>query len=338
VTSASPERPPDGKTVPLNMVQALNQGLRQAMASDPAVVLLGEDIGRNGGVFRVTEGLQKEFGPDRVLDTPLAELGITGMAIGMALNGLKPVAEIQFDGFLPSTLDQVICHLGRLRHRTSGKRSVPLVLRSPHGGMVHAPEHHSESPEAYFCHTPGIKVVIPATPADAKGLIVAAIRDPDPVIFFEPKLLYRGIREEVPEDLYETPIGKARIARPGKDCTVIAWGAMVQTALKAADFLKNEGTEVEVLDLRTLSPIDIDTILKSVSRTGRAVVAHEAPRTCGLGAEVSALIHERALLKLQAPVVRVTGWDTRLPLFRLEKYYYPDAGRIVRAVEQALKF
>lgn len=326
------------KTSPMNIVQAVNAGLRQAMGADPTVVLLGEDIGRNGGVFRVTEGLQKQFGADRVLDTPLAELGLMGMSIGMALNGLKPVLEIQFDGFLPSVMDQVISHLGRLRHRTNGKHSVPLVLRSPHGGMVHAPEHHSESPEAFFCHVPGIKVVIPATPLDAKGLILAAIRDPDPVIFFEPKLLYRAFKEEVPEALYETPIGKARLAREGRDCTVIAWGAMVHTALKAADFLQTEGTSIEVIDLRTLSPLDLESLLASVAKTGRCVIAHEAPRTCGLGAEISALIAERALLKLQAPIVRVTGWDTRLPLFRLEQYYYPDAGRIVRGVEQALKF
>lgn len=327
------------RTQQLNIVQALNQGLRQAMREDPTVVLLGEDIGKNGGVFRVTEGLQKEFGEQRVLDTPLAELGIMGMSIGMALNGLKPVPEIQFDGFLPSVLDQVISHLGRLRHRTNGARSVPLVLRAPHGGMVHAPEHHSESPEAYFCHTPGIKVVIPATPADAKGLLIAAIRDPDPVIFFEPKLLYRAFKEEVPENAYATPLGKARVARAGKDCTLIAWGAMVQTALKAADFLSaNSGVEAEILDLRTLSPLDIDAILASTGKTGRVVIAHEAPKTCGLGAEIAALIQERALLKLHAPVLRVAGWDTRLPLFRLEKYYYPDAGRIVRAVEQSLRY
>jgi len=323
----------------MNMVQAINQGLREMMREDKTVVLLGEDIGKNGGVFRVTDGLQTEFGAERVLDTPLAELGIMGMSIGMALNGLKPVPEIQFDGFLPSVMDQVISHLGRLRNRTGGKMSVPLVLRSPHGGMVHAPEHHSESPEAYFCHTPGMKVVIPSTPTDAKGLIRAAIKDPDPVIFFEPKLLYRAFKEEVPEGPYETPIGKARVAREGKDCTVIAWGAMVQTALKAAEFLSStEQVELEVLDLRTLSPLDLESILASATKTGRVVIAHEAPHTAGLGAEISALISERALLKLQAPIVRVTGWDTRLPLFRLEKYYYPDAGRIVRGVHQTLKF
>ena len=327
------------KTVSMNIVQAINQGLREMLREDKTVVLLGEDIGKNGGVFRVTEGLQTEFGADRVVDTPLAELGIMGMSIGMALNGLKPVPEIQFDGFLPSVMDQVISHLGRLRHRTSGKMSVPLVLRSPHGGMVHAPEHHSESPEAYFCHTPGMKVVIPATPTDAKGLIRSAIKDPDPVIFFEPKLLYRAFKEEVPEGPYDTPIGKARVAREGTSCTIIAWGAMVQTALKAADFLAaNDKISAEVLDLRTLSPLDLDAILASVEKTGRVIIAHEAPRTCGLGAEIAALIAERSLLKLQAPIQRVAGWDTRLPLFRLEKYYYPDAGRIVRAVQQTLTF
>jgi len=326
-------------TSAMNMVQALNSALRQAMAADPTVVLLGEDVGKNGGVFRVTEGLQAEFGPNRVIDTPLAELTILGASIGMALNGLKPVPEIQFDGFLGSVMDQVVCHLGRLRHRTNGKRSIPLVLRSPHGGMVRAPEHHSEAPEAYFCHTPGIKVVIPSTPTDAKGLLLAAIRDPDPVIFFEPKSIYRAFKEDVPTGPYEVPIGKARVARTGKDCSVVAWGAMVHTALKAADFLKDsEGIETEVIDLRTLSPFDLETVLASVSKTGRIVIVHEAPRTCGLGAEIAALVAERALLKLQAPPLRVAGWDTRLPLYKLEKYYYPDAGRIVRAIHQTLEF
>jgi len=322
----------------LNLVQAINQGLRQAMEEDPTVVLLGEDIGRNGGVFRVTEGLQERFGQDRVLDTPLAELAIVGAAVGMAMNGLKPIPEIQFDGFLPAVMDQVMCHMGRMRSRSRGRNSLPMVLRSPHGGMVHAPEHHSESPDAHFCHTPGIKVVIPSTPRDAKGLILAAVRDPDPVVYFEPKFLYRGAREEVPQEPYETPIGKARVAREGRDVTLIAWGAAVQVAMKAAEFLEKEGVSAEVLDLRTLSPLDLDAILASVGRTGRAVVVHEAPKTCGLGSEISALIHERAMLKLQAPVVRVGGWDIRLPLFRLEKYYYPDAGRVVRAVKQVLSF
>lgn len=328
--------PVASKTVSLNIVQAINTGLREMMHEDSSVVLLGEDIGKNGGVFRVTDGLQAEFGPQRVLDTPLAELGIMGMSIGMALNGLKPVPEIQFDGFLPSVLDQVISHLGRLRHRTNGKRSVPLVLRSPHGGMVHAPEHHSESPETFFTHVPGIKVVIPSTPTDAKGLIRAAIKDPDPVIFFEPKLLYRAFKEEVPEGPYETPIGKARVARSGTDITVLSWGAMVHTCLKAAEELEKEGVSCEVVDLRTLTPLDWEGIAASVEKTGRALVAHEAPNTGSWAAEVAALVHERLFQKLRAPVQRVGAWDIRQPLFQLEKYYIPDAHRVVRGVKKVL--
>lgn len=322
----------------LTLVGAINQGLAQAMEADDRVVLLGEDVGLNGGVFRVTEGLQKRFGEMRVLDTPLAELGIVGASVGMAIYGLRPVCEIQFEGFLPAVMDQVICHMGRLRNRTRGKTTVPMVIRAPHGGLVHAPEHHSESPESYFAHTPGIKVVVPSTPKDAKGLIISAIKDPDPVIYFEPKRIYRSIKEEVPAESYEVPIGKARVAREGKDLTVISWGAMVHTCLEAAKKLQEEGTEVEVLDLRTLAPLDMDAILASVTKTGRAVVAQESPKTCSLASEISALIHERALLKLQAPVKRVSGYDTRMPLFRLEKYYIPDADRVVRGIKETLQF
>ncbi|MBI4050950.1 MAG: alpha-ketoacid dehydrogenase subunit beta, partial [Elusimicrobia bacterium] len=295
-------------------------------------------VGLNGGVFRVTEGLQKMFGENRVIDTPLAELGIVGTSVGLAMYGLRPVCEIQFDGFLPPTMDQVICHLGRLRQRTNGRFTVPLVLRAPHGGGVHAPEHHSDSPEAYFCHTPGIKVVIPSTPQDAKGLILAAIKDPNPVIYFEPKRIYRSVKEPVPSEPYEIPIGVARIAREGKDVTIISWGAMVQTCLQAAERMKQGGTEAEILDLRTLAPLDLETILRSVEKTGRAVIVQEAPFTCSLASEISALIHERALLKLQAPVKRITGWDTRIPLFKLEKYYFPDPDRILRGVKSVLNY
>jgi len=325
-------------TTELNLVQAINQGLRQAMEEDDRVVLLGEDIGLNGGVFRVTENLQKQFGESRVFDTPLAELGIVGVSIGMAVYGLRPVCEIQFDGFLPAVLDQVICHMGRLRNRTRGRHSVPMVLRSPHGGLVHAPEHHSESPEAHFAHTPGIKVVIPSTPEDAKGLLIASVRDPDPVVFFEPKRIYRSAKGPVPADPYETPIGKARLAREGTDVSLIAWGAMVHTCLDAADRLNEEGISAEVLDLRTLAPLDIDAILSTAGKTGRVVVAHEAPNTGSLAAEISSLIHERAMLKLQAPVRRLGAWDIRMPLFRLEKYYIPDADGVVRAAKQTLSF
>ncbi|MBI2070289.1 MAG: alpha-ketoacid dehydrogenase subunit beta [Elusimicrobia bacterium] len=322
----------------LNLVQAINQGLAQAMEADDKVVLLGEDVGLNGGVFRVTEGLQKRFGPERVLDTPLAELGIVGASVGMAVYGLRPVCEIQFEGFLPAVMDQVICHMGRLRNRSRGRHTVPMVIRAPHGGLVHAPEHHSESPESYFMHTPGIKVVAPATPKDAKGLIIAAIKDPDPVIYFEPKRIYRALKEDVPDQPYEVPIGKARVAKEGKDVTLISWGAMVHTCLEAAKKLSVEGVEAEVIDLRTIAPLDLEAILSSVAKTGRAVIAQESPKTCSVASEISALIHERALLKLQAPVKRVSGWDARMPLFRLEKYYVPDADRVVRGVKETLQF
>ena len=322
----------------LNLVSAINQGLRQAMEADKRVLILGEDVGVDGGVFRVTDGLLEKFGPDRVVDTPLAELGIMGTAIGLAVNGLRPIAEIQFDGFLPAVLDQVVCHLGRLRNRTRGRHSAPLVLRSPHGGLIHAPEHHSESPEAYFCHTPGIKVVCPATPEDAKGLIIAAINDPDPVVYFEPKALYRAAKGEVPEKPYEVPIGKARLAREGGDVSLISWGAMVHTCLKAAETLNEQGISAEVLDLRTLTPLDIDAVLATAEKTGRVVVAHEAPNTGSWAAEIACLIQERALLKLSAPVKRVGSWDIRMPLFRLEKYYIPDAARVVAAAKASLSF
>jgi pyruvate dehydrogenase E1 component beta subunit len=322
----------------INLVQAINQALKQAMEADERVMVLGEDVGLNGGVFRVTEGLYKQFGADRVVDTPLAELAIMGTSIGLAINGMRPVCEIQFDGFLPSVLDQVICHLGRLRNRSRGRNTVPLVLRAPHGGLIHAPEHHSESPEAYFCHTPGIKVVCPSTPEDAKGLLIAAIKDPDPVVYFEPKALYRAAKGEVPEKMYEIPIGKARLAREGTDMSIIAWGAMVHTSLKVADRLNDEGVSAEVLDLRTLTPLDIDAVLATAEKTGRVMIAHEAPNTGSWAAEISALIHERALLKLQAPVKRVGSWDIRMPLFRLEKYYIPDADRVHMAAKELLSY
>ncbi|MDE2040584.1 MAG: alpha-ketoacid dehydrogenase subunit beta [Elusimicrobia bacterium] len=322
----------------LNLVQAVNEALDLALAADERVLILGEDVGRNGGVFRATEGLWKKYGEQRVVDTPLAEIGIVGGAIGLALAGLRPVAEIQFDGFMPAALDQVICHLGRLRSRTRGRRSVPLVLRAPHGGLIRAPEHHSESPEAYFCHTPGIKVVIASTPYDAKGLLLAAIDDPDPVVFFEPKRLYRAARSQVPRGDYRVELGKARLAREGRELTLIGWGAMVQTCLEAAELLAGEGRSIEVLDLRTLTPLDLPALLASVEKTGRAVIAHEAPNAGSWAAELSALISERALLSLQAPVRRVGGWDIRMPLFRLEDYYVPDRERVADAARQTLAF
>lgn len=331
--------PKPAATRTLNLVQAVNEALDLAMDKDERVMILGEDVGRNGGVFRATEGLWKKYGDERVVDTPLAEIGIMGSAIGLAITGYRPVAEIQFDGFMPSVFDQVVCHLGRIRSRSRGKMSVPLVLRAPHGGLIHAPEHHSESPEAYFCHTPGIKVVIPSTPYDAKGLLLAAIEDPDPVVFFEPKLLYRSAKGEVPAGHYTVEIGKARLVKEGKDITLLTWGAMTVTCEKAAERLeKEDGVSVEILDLRTLAPLDLDAVLASVGKTGRCVIAHEAPNTGSWAAELSALIAERGLLRLLAPVARVGGWDIRMPLFRLEQYYIPDADRVVMAARKTLSF
>jgi pyruvate dehydrogenase E1 component beta subunit len=322
----------------LNLVEAINRGLREELERDPAVVLLGEDIGREGGVFRVTDGLQQAFGAERVMDTPLAESGIVGCALGMALMGLRPVAEIQFMGFLPPALDQILSHVGRIRNRSRGEYGAPLVIRIPYGGGIHAPEHHSESTEAILAHIPGIKVVVPSTPADALGLLKSAIRDPDPVLFLEPKRVYRAVKGEVPDSEHLVPIGRARLVREGRDVTLVVWGAMVREAEKAADELAAEGVEAEVLDLRTVSPLDTESITASVRRTGRCVVVHEAARTCGLGAEISALLMEEALLHLRAPVVRVTGFDTVMPLPKGEHLYLPDPRRIVRAVRQVMGF
>src|SRR5512136_859788 len=268
----------------LNMVEAINLALREEMERDKGIVILGEDVGKEGGVFRVTDGLQERFGADRVIDTPLAESGIVGVAFGMAVNGLRPIAEIQFEGFLYPCLDQILNHIGRIRNRSRGRFTAPLVIRTPYGGGIHAPEHHSDSPEAIFMHTPGIKVVIPATPNEAKGLFLSSIRDPDPVLFLEPKRIYRAIREEVPEGDYTIPLGKARVIQEGKDVTIVAWGAMVREVLNAAEQLKGDQIEVEVIDLRTISPVDVETIITSIRKTGRGVIVHEAPKTCGLGA------------------------------------------------------
>jgi pyruvate dehydrogenase E1 component beta subunit len=321
-----------------NLVEAINHGLMLEMERDPSVVLLGEDVGKEGGVFRVTEGLQVKFGADRVIDTPLAESGIVGAAIGMAVKGLKPVAEIQFEGFLPPAMDQIMNHASRIRNRSRGRFTCPLVIRSPWGGGIHAPEHHSDSPEAFFAHTPGMKVVIPSTPYDAKGLIISAIRDPDPVLFFEPKRIYRAIKEEVPDESYTIPIGEAKVVREGKDITVITWGSMVREVLRAAEMADGAGIQAEVIDLRTISPMDEDSFLESVRKTGRAVVVHEAPPTCGVGAEIIARINEKALLSLQAPVVRVTGFDVIVPLMKLENHYLPNPERILRGMKKVMTF
>jgi len=322
----------------LNMVEAINLALREEMERDGRVIVLGEDVGKEGGVFRVTDGLQEKFGPDRVIDTPLAETAIVATAFGMAMNGLRPVAEIQFDGFLYPCLDQITNHIGRIRNRSRGRFTCPLVIRVPYGGGIHAPEHHSESPEAILAHTPGIKVVIPSTPHEAKGLLLSSIRDPDPVIFLEPKRIYRAIREEVQEGDYSISLGKARLVQEGKDVTVIAWGAMVREALNAAEQMKADKVDVEIIDLRTISPMDVDTIITSIRKTGRAVVVHEAPKTCGLGAEIIALINEKAFLSLQAPIERVTGFDIPVPLLKSEHYYLPNPKRIVTAVKKVMSF
>jgi pyruvate dehydrogenase E1 component beta subunit len=322
----------------LNMVEAINLALREEMERNSRVVVLGEDVGREGGVFRITDGLQERFGADRVVDTPLAESGIVGTAFGLAVYGLLPIAEIQFEGFLYPCLDQINNHIGRIRNRSRGRFTCPLVIRTPYGGGIHAPEHHSDSPEAILAHIPGIKVVIPSTPYEAKGLLLSSIRDPDPVIFMEPKRIYRAIREEVPEGDYAIPLGKARLVQEGKDVTVVAWGAMVREVLNAAEQLKGDKIELEIIDLRTISPIDTETIITSIRKTGRGVIVHEAPKTCGLGAEIIALVNEKALLSLQAPVERVTGFDIPFPLMKTEHYYLPNPKRIVMAVKKVMSF
>ena len=319
----------------LNMVQAINLALIQEMEKDPRGLLLGEDVGANGGVFRVTEGLQKRFGEKRVVDTPLAESGIIGTAIGLAMGGLRPVPEIQFDGFLGPAYDQICSHAARMRTRTRGAFPVPLTIRIPVGGGIHAPELHSDSPEAIYAHTPGLKVVMPSSPYDAKGLLIASIRDPDPVMFFEPKRIYRAFREEVPEDEYVLPIGKARTVCEGNELTIVSWGASVVQCMQA---IEKSGKDIELIDLRTIYPIDIDAIEESVKKTGRCVVVHEAPLTCGFGAEISARIMERCFLHLEAPVQRVSGFDTIMPYYKLELDYMPDASRIGRAIDDVMAY
>jgi pyruvate dehydrogenase E1 component beta subunit len=320
-----------------NIVGALNQALFLEMARDDRVLVLGEDVGREGGVFRVTDGLQQKFGADRVIDTPLAESGIVGAALGLAVAGMRPVVEIQFSGFLPAAYDEIVNYVSRIRWRSRGRFTCPLVIRMPAGGGIHAPEHHSESPEAILAHTPGLKVVMPSTPYDAKGLLLSAIRDPDPVIFLEPTRSYRAFVEEVPDDDYTVPIGKARVFREGEQVTVISWGAMLHEALSAADRLKAEGISAEVIDVRSFVPFDVETIIESVEKTGRVVIVHEAVRTAGFGAEIIAQINEHALTALEAPVVRVTGFDTVMPSFRSEHLYLPNADRICQGVRQALR-
>jgi pyruvate dehydrogenase E1 component beta subunit len=321
----------------LTLVDAINEGLYQEMERDDRVVLLGEDVGLNGGVFRVTDGLQKRFGPERVVDTPLAESGIMGTAIGLAMAGMRPIPEIQFEGFMGPAYDQLVNHAARYRTRSRGAITIPMTVRVPVGGGIHAPELHSDSPEAIYAHNPGLKVVMPSTPYDAKGLLLSCIRDPDPCIFFEPKRVYRSFREEVPEGEYTIPIGQAKVVAEGTDLTLVTWGASVFQALEAMDKLP-EDLSVELIDLRTIYPPDMDTIIQSVQKTGRCVVVHEAPKTAGFGAEISATIQEHCFLHLEAPVQRVAGFDTVMPYYKLELDYLPDAPRIAEAVQQCAAY
>jgi pyruvate dehydrogenase E1 component beta subunit len=320
------------------LVEAVNMALARAMEEDPDVVVLGEDVGVNGGVFRATVGLQQRFGPERVIDTPLAELLISGVCVGMAAQGLKPVGEIQFMGFAYPCLDQLINHVSRLRNRTQGRLTCPMVLRTPCGAGIRAPEHHSESTEALFAHIPGLRVVVPSSPERAYGLLLAAIRDPDPVVFLEPTRIYRSGKAEVEDDGEALPLDVAFVLREGSDVTLISWGAMLKETLAAADALSEEGIAAEVIDLATLKPYDEDTVLASVTKTGRCVIVHEAARTGGFGGEIAALIAERALLSLLAPVGRVTGYDAIVPLPRIEQHYLPSVARIADAARACVRF
>ncbi|MSP59149.1 MAG: alpha-ketoacid dehydrogenase subunit beta [Myxococcales bacterium] len=320
-----------------NIIQAVNDALRIEMRRDPRVVVLGEDVGKFGGVFRATNGLFDEFGPDRVFDTPLAEAGIIGAAIGMALYGLKPVPEIQFADFIYPAFDQIVNELAKFRYRSGGQYPAPVVIRTPYGGGIRGGHYHSQSPEAYFVHTPGLKVVIPSNPYDAKGLLLSAIRGEDPVIFMEPKRIYRAAKGEVPEGDYTVPLGQAKIVREGSQVTVLCYGAMVHTVVEAVEKVAAEGFDPEIVDLRTLLPLDSETVLASVRKTGRAVIAYEAPKTCGYGAELSALICEKALMHLEAPIARVAGFDTPFP-YSLENEYMPSPDRVAKAIRDTASF
>ncbi len=322
----------------ITLVEAVTMALAHELEHDPDVVILGEDVGINGGVFRATAGLAQRFGEDRVIDTPLAETMIAGMTVGMATQGMKPVAEAQFMGFIYPMVDHVISHAGRFRNRTRGRMHCPLVIRAPYGGGIHAPEHHSESTEAMFAHMPGVRVVIPSSPSRAYGLLLAAIRNPDPVIFLEPKRIYRLHKEEVEDDGEELPLDMCFVLREGKDVTLVTWGAMTKETLEATDKLAEQGISAEVIDVATISPLDMDTIYESVAKTGRCVIVQEAPKNCGVGAEIAAnLADSQGLYSLQAPVKRVAGYDTVMPLFRLEKKYMPSVDRIIKAVNETLE-
>ncbi|MFH1114729.1 MAG: alpha-ketoacid dehydrogenase subunit beta [Pseudomonadota bacterium] len=322
----------------LSMIEAINATFHEQMEKDDRIVVMGEDVGVDGGVFRATVGLIEKFGTERVIDTPLAESTIVGAAIGMAIYGMRPIVEIQFEGFMFKAFDHIYSHASRMRRRSQGLYGVPLVVRAPYGAGVRALEHHSDAPEALFSHIPGLKVVIPSTPSDAKGLLTSAIEDPDTVIFLEPKRLYRLIKEEVPEGEHRVPLGKARLVREGKDITIVTYGGMVPVCEKAAQHAQTEGVEAEVLDLRTVWPFDVDAIEASVNKTGRLVIVHEAPRSVSISAEIAATVAERCLLSLLAPIKRVTGYDIVPPLAKLEDYNYPDADRVVRAIHDSMEF
>lgn len=322
----------------LNNIEALNQSLMQMMETDDTIIVFGEDSGFEGGVFRVTKGLQEKFGKERCFDTPLTEAGIVGSGIGMAITGLKPVAEIQFQGFVFPAMNQIMIHAARMRNRSRGRFTVPMVIRMPYGGAVRALEHHSESIEALFAHIPGLKVVIPSNPYDTKGLMISAIKDPDPVVFLEPKRLYRAFKQEIPDEIYEVPIGKARVMKEGEDITVVAWGAMVPECQKAIDMLKENNVSVELIDLRTISPIDKETIAQSVKKTGRFLVVHEAVKSFGAGAELISIVNEKAFLSLEAPPSRLTGFDVTVPLAKGEHHFIINPEKIKNKIMELINF
>ena len=322
----------------LSIVQAVNQAMMNEMALDDRVIVYGEDVGVEGGVFRATVDLQKTYGKERVFDTPLAESAIVGTAVGMAINGLKPVVEMQFSGFSYPAFNQIISHVARMRNRSRGKYPLPMVIRAPYGGGIRALEHHSESTEALYAQIPGLKVVIPSTPYDAKGLLIAAMRDPDPVLFWEPKRIYRAFKQEIPEEAYEIPIGKAKVVKEGTDITIVAWGAMVRDVQKAVDMAEKKGISAEIIDLRTIAPMDRESFVESVKKTGRILVVHEAPKTLGVGAEIISVVNEKAFLYLEAPPTRLTGFDTTFPLPRGEQHYIPTPERIAKTIEDIVKY
>lgn len=322
----------------LSIIQAINQALMKEMENDDRIVVYGEDVGFEGGVFRATVDLQKTFGKERVFDTPLAESAIVGTAVGMAINGLKPVVEMQFSGFSYPAFNQIISHVARMRNRSRGQYNLPMVIRAPYGGGIRALEHHSESTEALYAQIPGLKVVIPSTPYDAKGLLIAAIRDPDPVLFWEPKRIYRAFKQDIPEEAYAIPLGKAKVLQEGDDITVVAWGAMVPDVQKAVKILEDKEISVEIIDLRTISPMDRDSFTKSVKKTGRILVVHEAPKTLGVGAEIISIVNEKAFLYLEAPPTRLTGFDTTFPLPRGEKHYIPSPERIAKTIQDIVNY